>query len=116
MWRWCTVCEQVRKLASPEVPGHWELALKDILEPCVIDHGLAVVIGEGTCVAQEASCQQAVPQQTPHLSFKGLQDRSMRSVGSTLVAPQRMEHSCLCLLSTAAPQSSPDASKTALPT
>ena len=46
----------------------------DIFEPCVIDHGLAIVIGEGARVAQEPGCKQTVPQQTSPLGFQCLQD------------------------------------------
>ena len=46
--------------ALPERSADRQLALSDISEPELVDHGVSVVIGEGSAVGQEGRGEQAV--------------------------------------------------------
>jgi len=46
--------------AVPERSADRQLALSDIIEPELVDHGVSVVIGEGPTIGQEGRGEQAI--------------------------------------------------------
>jgi hypothetical protein len=65
MLAWTSLFDSQNKTAAaaaalPERSADRQLALSDIIEPELVDHGVSVVIGEGSTVGQEGRGEQAV--------------------------------------------------------
>jgi len=64
MLAWTSLFDSQNKTAAgaavPERSADRQLALGDIIEPELVDHGVSVVIGEGSTVGQEGRGEQAV--------------------------------------------------------
>ena len=64
MLAWTSLFDSQNKTAAaaalPERSADRQLALSDIIEPELVDHGVSVVKGEGSTVRQEGRGEQAV--------------------------------------------------------
>lgn len=63
--KWCVLhacvnCVKAAGAAVPERSADRQLALGDIIEPELVDHGVSVVIGEGPTIGQEGRGEQAI--------------------------------------------------------